>query len=637
MNKTDLNILMLEDERMDAELNMAQLMLLDEYNCKVTIVTDKNSYLDALENSTPDIVLSDFNLPQYNGLEALFDLRKKGEFIPFIFVSGAMDEESVAGTIKSGAWDFVVKDRLFRLPIAVRSVVQIREGKLLAAKAEEKSNRLLTAIDQTSTQIIVSSINGTIEYVNKKFTEVTGLSAEEVIGKNTFSSSHDGFNLGYQGETLKKLMNGEVYYGEKFNRKKDGSSYWELISVTPIKNEDGKIISFVEVKEDITQRKLMEQELIEAHERAERSDKLKDAFLQNMSHEIRTPLNAIVGFSDLLKSDNSYSEERIKEFTSIIHDSSLQLLSIVTDVLTIASIQTKQETVTIEHVNVTKLFFQLEEIFMPTANEKKLKLSFVNNTNHNPLIISADETKLTQILTNLLNNALKFTKQGSVELKCIITGENINFSVQDTGIGIPKEYQRAIFERFRQAEETIHIDYGGTGLGLSISKSFAQMLGGTLQVESEPGKGSIFTLSIPYSSELFQPNLKKSPLTISSNRRITILVAEDEFNNFMLIKALLENERTTILHAKNGYEAVRMCDEDPAIDLVLMDIKMPVMNGIVAFEKIRIFRSDLPIIAQTAYGLEREKLQLLEIGFNEYISKPIDKENLLETIKKYLK
>jgi PAS domain S-box-containing protein len=507
----------------------------------------------------------------------------------------------------------------------------------MAAKAEEKSNRLLTAIDQTSTQIIVSNVNGTVEYVNKKFTEVTGLTAEEVIGKNMGSPSLNGFNLGYQSETLEKLMNGEVYYGEKFNRKKDGSSYWELISVTPIKNEEGKIISFVEVKEDITQRKLMEQELIEAHERAERSDKLKDAFLQNMSHEIRTPLNAVVGFSDLLNSDNSYSEDRIKEFTSIIHDSSLQLLSIVTDVLTIASIQTKQETVTIKHVNITKLLFQLEEIFSHAAIDKNLQLTFSNDTNHNPLMISTDETKLTQILTNLLNNALKFTKQGSVELKCLINGSNIDFSVKDTGIGIPKEFQKAIFERFRQAEETIHIDYGGTGLGLSISKSFAQMLGGTLHVDSEPGIGSTFTLSIPYSSEVFQPNPKQSQQAISVNKKLTILVAEDEYNNFMLIKALLENDKTKVVHAKNGYEAVRICDEDPLIDLVLMDIKMPVMNGIVAFEKIRAFRSDLPIIAQTAYGLEREKLQLLEIGFNEYVSKPIDKENLLETIKKYLK
>jgi signal transduction histidine kinase len=425
--------------------------------------------------------------------------------------------------------------------------------------------------------------------------------------------------------------------GEKLSRKKDDSSIWELISVSPIKNESGEIMSFVAVKEDITQRKLMEQEIIEAHDKAERSDKLKDAFLQNMSHEIRTPLNSVVGFSNLLNSENDYSEERIKEFTSIIHDSSLQLLSIVTDVLTIASIQSGQETVAIKPININKLFNQLEEIYKQSAFEKNLDLSFSIAPSDNPLLISTDETKLNQILTNLLNNAFKFTKQGSVEVTLSISDNNVNFSVTDTGIGISREFQRVIFERFRQAEESIHVEYGGTGLGLSISKSFAQMLGGTLKVESQPGTGSTFTLSIPYNSGVLYPTEKKIPVVLDSDRLITILVAEDEINNFHLIKALLDNQKTIIVHARNGYEAVRICQEDPEIDLVLMDIKMPVMNGIVAFERIRAFRNDLPIIAQTAYGLEREKLQLLEIGFNEYISKPIDKDSLLETIKKCLK
>jgi PAS domain S-box-containing protein len=637
MNKADLHILMLEDEPADAEFNVAQLALLEEYNCIVNIVTEKNAYLDALENTSPDIVLSDFVLPQYNGLEALFDLKKKGKLIPFIFVTGAMNEETVAETIKSGAWDYIVKDRLSRLPIAVRGALQLKEERLIASKAEEKVTRLLTAIDQTSTQIIVFSLNGIIEYVNKKFSEITGLSSEEIIGRDAISLSKDGYNLGYQSETLEKIMNGEVYHGEKLSRRKDNSSIWELISVSPIKNEAGEIMSFVAVKEDITQRKLMEQEIIEAHDKAERSDKLKDAFLQNMSHEIRTPLNSVVGFSNLLNADSNYSEERIKEFTSIIHDSSLQLLSIVTDVLTIASIQSGQETVTIKPTNINKLFNHLEEIFKPSAIEKNLELSFSIAPADSPVLITTDETKLNQILTNLLNNALKFTKSGSIEVTQTIIDNTICFSVKDTGIGISKEFQRVIFERFRQAEESIHIEYGGTGLGLSISKSFAQMLGGTLRVESEPGRGSIFTLSIPYASGVFQPTQKKPSLVLATDRMITILVAEDEINNFHLIKALLYNQKTIIVHARNGYEAVRICEEDPEIDLVLMDIKMPVMNGIVAFERIRAFRKDLPIIAQTAYGLEREKLQLLEIGFNEYVSKPIDKDCLLETIKKCLK
>jgi PAS domain S-box-containing protein len=637
MNKTDLHILMLEDEPLDVELNMAQLALLDEYNCIVNVAGDKTSYLNALDNSSPDIILSDYNLPQYTGLEALNDLNKRNKLIPFVFVTGTMNEETAAGTIKAGAWDYVVKDRLFRLPLAVRSVLKLKDERLLSANAEEKINRLLTGIEQTSVQIIVTNEKAIIEYVNKKFTDVTGLTPEEVFGKEAYTLLFDDLNSIYLPAITEKLMKGEVYRGEELSKMKDGSTFWVLTSITPVRNDEGIITSYVAVREDITQRKLIEQELIKALDKAERSDKLKDVFLQNLSHEIRTPLNAIVGFSDLLNTGTGNSEDKIKEFTSIIHQSSYQLLSIVTDILTIASIQTGQETVINKPVNINKLFDHLYEIFLPFASEKKLHLSVMIDNTSSPLLILTDETKLNQILTNLLNNALKFTQQGSIDLKCVINGNIICFSVSDTGIGISKESQSVIFERFRQAEDTTHIEYGGTGLGLSISKSFAQMLGGTIQVESEPGKGSTFTLSIPYSSGQTKTSKEKPSHVILQNKSLTILVAEDEINNFLLIKAFLNNHNVSILYAENGLDAVRLCEENPDIDLVLMDIKMPVMDGIAAFNKIRTFRKDLPVIAQTAYGLEREKQQFLDTGFNEYISKPIKKEILLETIQKCLK
>ncbi|MBN2761505.1 MAG: response regulator [Bacteroidales bacterium] len=636
MTKTDLHILMLEDEPLDAELNKAQLLLLEEYNCIVNLVGDKQSYLHALETTNPDIILSDYNLPQYNGLEALHDLRKRNMLIPFIFVTGTLNEETAAGTIKAGAWDYVVKDRLFRLPLAIRSVLKLKDERMIAYKAEEKINRLVTAIEQTSSQIIVTDESGKIEYANKKFSEITGFPFEDILGKeitNLFSPEEiDTENGSLAWNAFKK---GEVIRGETQSKKKNGSSFWEFVTITPIKNTDNIITNYVVVKEDITQRKIMEQELLDALKKAEQSDKLKDAFLQNLSHEIRTPLNAIVGFSELLHSGTEKNIDIIKEYTSIIRSSSNQLLSIVSDILTIASIQTGQERIVFKTVDVDGLIDHLYEIFLPVANEKKLTLSLNKPFTDKTVFIQTDETKLNQILTNLLNNAFKFTHQGFVELKYRILDKTIDFYVTDTGIGISKESQTFIFERFRQAGKSIHIDYGGTGLGLSISSSFAQMLGGTLHVNSEPGKGSTFVFSLPFTTVEKSKASEEDAIVTLAEKKLTILVVEDEINNFMLIEAILKKHDVKILHAANGYEALKICEKNPHINLVLMDIKMPEMDGVQAFKEIRKINTHLPIIAQTAYALEKEKQEFLSIGFDDYIAKPLDRRKLLNLISIY--
>ena len=545
-----------------------------------------------------------------------------------------MNEETAADAIKSGAWDYVVKDRLFRLPLAVRSVLKLKEEKEVAARAEEKAQRLLTAIEQSSAQIIVSSKEGIIEYVNKKFTEVTGYQPNEVIGKKTISLSPDDPVLGKESKIVEQLKKGTSFKGEVLSKKKDGSSFWELISITPIKNSENKITNFVAVKEDITVRKKMEQELIEAKDEAEKSNKLKDAFLQNMSHEIRTPLNAIVGFSNLLNESENTTQNTLKEYTSIIHNSSQQLLSIVTDVVTIAKIQTGQEKINYEPVDINDLIDQLYLLYLPTIQEKDLEFHFSKQITGDKLLILTDKTKLSQILTNLLNNAIKFTHHGSIEFKQEISEDKMWFYVKDTGIGIEKKLHKLIFERFRQADIATHTQYGGTGLGLSISKSFAEMLGGSICVESELGQGAIFCLSIPYKPAQDDSYKKEEEVVQLVTSALKILVVEDEINNYLLIKSILLDDKITIYHTANGLEALEFCRDNSDIDLVLMDIKMPVMDGVTAFNEIRKFRPNLPIIAQTAYALVDDKQKFLNIGFNNYISKPINKSELLEKINK---
>lgn len=633
MIKTDLHILMLEDDTLDVELNIQQLNLLEEYNCIVNIAVDENSFINSLENWAPDVILSDYNLPQYNGLLALNEIKKRNISIPFIFVTGAMNEETAADTIKAGAWDYVVKDRLFRLPLAVRGALKLKEEKKIAVEAEEKIRRLLTAIEQTSAQIIVLTDTGLIEYVNNKFTEITGFTFHDVIGKSASILIPEDDNKLNIEEISEKLKKGEVFRQDILSRKKDGSSIWELVSITPIKSHDNRISSYVIVKEDITQQKNLENELIKAVKKAEQSDSLKDVFLQNLSHEIRTPLNAIVGFSYLICNDvKCNASEKSKEFATIIQKSSNQLLSIVNDVLTVASIETGQEKISFNPVNINSVIDHLVDIFTPVADQKKLDF-IISKYNDDGIVTLTDETKLTQILTNLLNNAFKFTEKGYVELKYYVSGKSLEFLVKDTGIGISKESQKIIFERFRQASESVQTNYGGTGLGLSISKAFSQMIDGNIRVESNLGKGSEFYLTIPLESDEKELYAEKNSSNANIKKKVfTILIAEDEADNFELIKAFLDHENINLLHAINGYEALKMCKENPRIDMVLMDIKMPVMNGIASFNEIKKIRKNIKIVAQTAYALEMEKKEILETGFDNYISKPIKKAELIKII-----
>lgn len=627
--KTDLRILMLEDDAMDADLNKAQLTLLEEYNCIVTWVTDKNSYLNGL-NSCPDIILSDYSLPQYNGLEALNDLKAKKMIIPFIFVTGTINEETAADTIKTGAWDYVVKDRLFRLPFAIRNALKLKEERINTLKAEVLNRKLSMAVEQSPAHIIITDINGKIEYVNNRFTEVTGYHPGEVVGKDprVFIPGNyidENFNLFWDN-----LKAGQVWRGEAQSKRKDGSVFWESISISPLKDENGEITHFVTIKEDISIRKKMEQDLIAALDHAERSDKLKDVFLQNLSHEIRTPLNAIVGFSSLLKEERS--ELNQKEYKDIILRSSHQLLSIVSDILTVSKIQTGQEELIVKPYSINPIMENLKTLFLPKAKAKNLDFRLNIDVNANPTILT-DETKLVQILTNLLNNAIKFTHKGHIELGYSIDNTTIDFFITDTGIGISQEFHDAIFERFRQADNLVAVNYGGTGLGLSISRSFAEMLGGRISVKSALGMGATFTLHLPYKeAEPITKKITTQPEHLSANQEVSILIAEDEEFNFQLIEAFLKGRGFTLLKARNGREAIETCKSHPEISVILMDIKMPDIDGLNALMEIRKFNPNVPAIAQTAYALEQEKQQFLSRGFNDYISKPIKRETLLEKI-----
>lgn len=630
MSKPCLHIVMLEDDLFDAELNKEQVLSINDYDWVIHLATDKQSYLDAIVKHSPDIILSDYNLPSYNGLQALDDLKSINSLIPFIFVTGATNEETSAHAIRAGAWDYVVKDRLFRLPLAIQSVLKVKTEKELAAKAEEKTERLLMAIEQTSSQILVSDNKNKIVYVNKRFTEITGYELEDVIGKDAIEISV----LDTEEVAIIKnhLKLGIVFKGEVCSKAIDGTVLWELLSITPIKNNRDEITNYVSIKEDITLRKKMEQDLIDARDEAERSNKLKEAFLQNMSHEVRTPLNAIVGFSDLLNKTKDITRDTINYYTNIIATSSNQLLSIVSDILTVSSIETGQLRLNQSPVNISEMLKQLDENYSALALKKELNFTITYNYSDQELIVNADNDKLNQAISKLLNNAFKFTAIGGVTLKCMVSDDRIGFEVKDTGIGIKSEDIELIFERFRQASDKTHTLYGGTGLGLSIAKSFIVMMGGEISASSEVNVGSEFRFWIPCNP--IKPKTDKTNINSYNDHHLHVLVAEDEDINFILLETYFEPYQNIVLHhAKNGQQAIDMYLKIPDIKIILMDIRMPVLDGIGALNAIRKIDKNIPIIAQTAYSSENDKNRLLSIGFTDCMLKPLKADLVINKIK----
>lgn len=363
-------------------------------------------------------------------------------------------------------------------------------------KANETIQKLSKSIEQSPSTVVITDVEGNIEYVNPKFTEITGYTTEEALGQNPRILKSGEMPPEVYKNMWDTISLGEVWRGELQNKKKNGELYWEWVTMTSIKNEEGLITNYIAIKEDISARKKMEADLIIAKEKAEENDRLKSAFLANMSHEIRTPLNSIVGFSELLSDPEFQSDDRY-EFARIITNSGNNLLAIISDIMDISKIEAGQVEV---RKNVFSAKGLIQDIYMEyklKAKAKEIELQISPALPSEEILIESDQTKVRQVLVNFIGNALKFTEQGSIGIGMEITGRTIQFIVTDTGIGIEKQYHSRIFERFRQVEGSLTRKYGGNGLGLAISKSLVEIMGGTIGMESEKGKGSQFYFVLP--------------------------------------------------------------------------------------------------------------------------------------------
>lgn len=410
------------------------------------------------------------------------------------------------------------------------------------------------------------------------------------------------------------------------------------VSMMPIVIDE-KVVGASIYGRDITQKKLYELDLIQAKERAEESDRLKSAFLANMSHEIRTPINGILGFTDLLK-DLDVNLETRTSYLNIIHKAGNRLLDTVNDLIDISKIETGQMPVIYSDVKLNSVIENFIDFFEPQFFEKRLE--FINKTSAEirNLTLRTDEIKLNSILTNLIKNAIKYTDQGFVSLEIRLKNGEVRFEVADSGIGIPLNRQEAIFNRFEQADISDKRALQGSGLGLSISKAYVEMLGGQIWVESEEAKGSKFFFTLPIEID-FKNNDESNgwqakPSTKKEATRLKVLIAEDDELSATYLSLILKDKTREIYICKSGAEAVDYMMKHKDVDLVLMDLKMPGMNGYEATRKIRQFNHKVAIIAQTAYALVGDKDKALDAGCDAYISKPINAKELLKLIDKVI-
>lgn len=530
-------------------------------------------------------------------------------------------------------------------PYIIASAIDITES-VKAQNEIEKQQQFISQIIENSPNIIYV-INEQLQVVlhNKTFSHYYLCNEPETTALEVarLAKGETDIFLG-DWESLMELKDGEMIRLEGSmpgtNCTNDSVSWFNVIKKCFTDKKGKKYILGIGM--DITGRYQVETDLIAANEMVERSLKVKDQFISNMSHEIRTPLNAVIGFTDLLYNTNLDKEQT--EYVDIIQSASENLLGLINNILDLSKIESGNLSLENVPVDVKQIVSDAVKILEPKIKEKGIQLR-CNIAANIPGKVMGDQLRLSQILFNLIGNAIKFTDKGFVEISCkVVNGpdnnkEYISFYVKDTGIGVALEKQEAIFERFTQATSDTERLYGGTGLGLNIAKGIVDMYGGTLKMESTPGKGTTFHFILTFSKYNAADNIapdihKQKPVPVSPDKQVHVLLAEDNAINAMLAKQVLETAGYTVTHVLNGAQAVEAVQKQ-AFDVVLMDIQMPVLNGIAATEKIRALEgpvAKIPVVAMTAHSLYGEMQNCYKAGMTGYVSKPFKKESLFAAI-----
>jgi PAS domain S-box-containing protein len=502
----------------------------------------------------------------------------------------------------------------------------------------EKINSELTESEQRFKALHDASFGGIAIHKNRIIIEcnqglstISGYSGDEIICIDILTL----IDPDYRDYVKEQIDNKSEKAYEVMGLRKNGDSYPVRIQGKNVfyKGEPVRTVEF----RDIIEQKLAEAELIRKKEIAEESNRAKSAFIANMSHDIRTPMNGILGFADLLKDPNLSKKEQL-DYIKIIENSGALMLEIINEIIHVSKIEAGLIKTNISSFNVKDLLQNIYDKFVPSVSQKGILLKFYGLNTIKNFIVKSDVDKVEAILYYILKNGIQNTIQGGVELWVLEQNNTIEFTIKDTGYGISKERINTIFDRF-SPDQYLDKSHESRGLDLVIAKSYIEMLGGFIQILSEIGLGTSITFSLPFDFDRYKDSSEKksisNALNIANLQDLKVLIAEDDETSALLLNTYLKPYTKVILLAPNGEKAVEICRNNPDLDLIMMDIQMPLLNGFLATKSIREFNNDVVIIAQTAFGLSGDRDKAIEAGCTDYISKPIKKEDLNNLLIKY--
>lgn len=636
-------MLLVEDDEID-QMAFKRFVKQNNLPYEHLIASSVEEVKNLVASKSYDVAVVDYNLADGTGMDVLEVI---GSAEPVIFVTGQGDQKLAVEAMKAGIYDYLIKDvnrdYLNLLPVTIDNAISRRRTQQRIEEMEREVQKLMWVVSKTENSMTIASKEGIIEWVNEGFERLTGYSSEEVVGTHAdFLRKNDITGLNPNSERYSKLINTkEPITYEAENVRKDGRKIWVLSTITPILNAEGDVENIVTIDNDISDRKDAEQELLQAKQKAEQLAKTKEEFLANMSHEIRTPMNAIMGVVQLLR-DTPLTEQQVKYLNSIDFAAD-NLLNIINDVLDLSKIEANG----IEYENTALSLIdtveQLQEMFRSNAQTKGLEFKVKVGPNV-PDTVIGDPTRINQVLINLLSNAFKFTEKGLVSLLVTAKERNadeleLKFEVSDTGIGIPEEKQKDVFSSFQQAQTNTTRKYGGTGLGLTIVKKLSEGMGGEVEVQSEPGKGTTFTVVILVKKFKAKPVPKdqgKSDFDIAQLKGKRGLLVEDNELNQMVAEQFLSSGGIEVTTVDDGLQALEAVAKDE-FDFILMDLQMPNLDGYEASRQMRQNGIDTPIIAMTAHALSGEKEKCQAAGMNDYLTKPIKRDLLHAKIAEVLR
>jgi PAS domain S-box-containing protein len=628
---TELKVLYLEDSPQDAEI-IRELIIDSGYKLQIDITSTEKEFESFLSAGKYDIILSDFKLPGFDAFGALKLCNEICPCIPFICVSGSIGEETAIELLKGGAVDYVLKDRPERLPFAMKRALDDAKGKIARKKAEEllreSEEKYKSIFDNVQDVFYQIDMEGIIQEISPSIKLFGNYSRDEVINSNVADIY---CNPGDRAILLSAIKTkGEILDYEIRLKTKNGSVKYASINARLVLDSNGNPHHIDGTFRDITEKKEMLADLLKAIEDAEEMNRLKSNFMANMSHELRTPLVGLLGISDIMYEE---LEGEHRENALIIHESGKRLLDTVSLILNFSKLESGKTDVNYSVFNLNQLILNEIKLYQKLASQKGI--SITEHFSEEDLQIETDEKLLCEIIDNILNNAVKYTVSGAVNVTLDVTDVEFIIKISDTGIGIPKDKLDIIFKEFRQVSEGMSRKFEGTGLGLTIVKKYVELLKGSIEVESEPGVGSIFTIRLPF-TYFERVNIPVSVNTVNSKIELaggsfpTILIVEDDKINEMAIRKMLRKYYNTI-SVTNGRLAIEEVKKQD-IDIILMDINLrDEMDGIKTTNLIRKISGyeNKPIVALTAFAMPGDREKFLGSGFSHYLSKPFDQDEIL--------